>query len=93
MNTRLSGLVLFVYALKEKWTKGKFRFFTPPIEFGLAVFSRIACLGSVVIGMCLGYSTNTLAELSTLYQDYMYIIAKGSTEVSLFGVRAHNDAR
>ena len=56
----------------------------------VAVFSLIACLGSVVIGMCLGYSTNTLAELSTLYQDGddVYGIDKGSTEASLFGVRA-----
>ena len=54
----------------------------------VAVFSLIACLGSVVIGMSLGYSTNTLAELSTLYDggDDVYGIEKGSTEASLFGV-------
>jgi facilitated trehalose transporter len=53
----------------------------------VAVFSLIACLGSVVIGMSLGYSTNTLAELSTLYNggDDVYGIEKGSTEASLFG--------
>ena len=58
----------------------------------VAIFSLIACLGSVVIGMSLGYSTNTLAELSTLYNggNIVYGIAKGSTEASLFGVSPHN---
>ena len=54
----------------------------------VAVFSLIACLGSVVIGMMLGYSTNTLSELSTLYQngDEEYGIKNGTWTASLFGV-------
>ena len=46
----------------------------------IALFSLIACLGSVVIGMLLGYSTNTLSELSTLQEggDEKYVIANGT---------------
>jgi sugar porter (SP) family MFS transporter len=52
----------------------------------VAVFSLIACLGSLVVGMMLGFSTNTLAELSTLYHenDHVYGIKNGSFEASLF---------
>ena len=54
----------------------------------VAVFSLIVCLGSVVVGMMLGYSTNTLAELSS--GDTVYAVTKGSTEASLFGVSLSN---
>ena len=54
----------------------------------IALFSLIACLGSVVIGMLLGYSTNTLSELSTSQEggDEKYVIANGTWTASLFGV-------
>ena len=54
----------------------------------VAVFSLIACIGSVVIGLFLGYSTNTLKELSDLQQegDETYGVAKGSWTASWFGV-------
>lgn len=54
----------------------------------MAVFSLIACNGSLLIGMSLGYSTNTLAELSDLYNDgdMVYGIKKDSWPASLFGV-------
>ena len=55
----------------------------------VAAFSIIACLGSFMVGMMLGYSTNTLSELSTLYHhgDKTYGIANGTWTASLFGVR------
>ena len=52
----------------------------------VATFTLIACLGSVVIGMSLGYSTNTLAELSE--DSSVYVVSNSSIEASLFGVRA-----
>ena len=52
----------------------------------VATFTLIACLGSVVIGMSLGYSTNTLAELSD--DSSVYVVSNSSIEASLFGVRA-----
>ena len=55
----------------------------------VAVFSLIACLASVVIGMSLGYSTNTLSELSDVWHggDRVYGIENGTFTASLFGVR------
>lgn len=54
----------------------------------MAVFSLFACNGSLLVGMSLGYSTNTLAELSDLYDegDEVYGIKKDSWPASLFGV-------
>ena len=69
------GISLDIRHSKERiWTMGS--------------FSLIACIGSLVNGMALGYSTNTLAELSDLYSegDDLYGIEKGSTEASQFGV-------
>ena len=50
----------------------------------VAIFSLIACIGSFLIGMFLGYSTNTLAELGNI--DSMYGIEAHSTLASIFGV-------
>ena len=57
----------------------------------VALFSIIACIGSVVIGMSLGYSTNTLSELSDLYHrgDHVYGIENGTWTASLFGVSSY----
>ena len=71
-----SGAKVSVFHIKERiWT--------------VAAFSLIACLGSLVVGMMLGYSTNTLAELSTLWhdnEDHTYGIANGTWTASWFGV-------
>ena len=71
-----SGAKVSVFHIKERiWT--------------VAAFSLIACLGSLVVGMMLGYSTNTLAELSTLWhdnEDHTYGIANGTSTASWFGV-------
>jgi len=50
----------------------------------IATFSLIACIGSFLIGMFLGYSTNTLAELSDIHS--IYGIEAHSTLASIFGV-------
>ena len=53
----------------------------------IAVFSFIACLGSLLVGMLLGYSTNTLAELDTIATEGgSYGIQAGSHLASIFGV-------
>lgn len=51
-------------------------------------FSLIACIGALVNGMGLGYSTNTLAELSDRWDegDEVYGIDKDSSAASMFGV-------
>lgn len=54
----------------------------------VALFSLIACVGSLIVGVFLGYSTNTLSELSDLYRhgDSDYGVKNGSLIASLFGV-------
>ena len=50
----------------------------------VAIFSLIACIGSFLIGMFQGYSTNTLDELSYIHS--MYGIEHKSNLASIFGV-------
>ena len=54
----------------------------------VAMFSLIACIGSVLIGFFLGYSTNTLSEFSDLYHsgEHTYGIKNGTPPASWFGV-------
>ena len=54
----------------------------------IALFSFIACVGSFLIGMFLGYSTNTLAELDTIAtgEGSRYGIPAHSHWASIFGV-------
>ena len=75
-----------IFSLKER--VGRF-FSMKERVWTVAVFSLTACIGSLLVGMFLGFSTNTLSELNSYWNndERTYGLASNGTYASLFGVR------